>query len=61
MKLGNPTKHVSVPAVQVHELLEAVEENIGRALHEERPQESLEVLRSVFGILQAGPCPEAFL
>ena len=34
LKSGNPTKHVSITAVQAHELLEAVEEHIGRALHE---------------------------
>ena len=38
--------------MQVHELLEAVEEHIGRALHEEGPQETLEVLHSVVWILQ---------
>ena len=31
MKLGNPTKHVSIAAAQVHELLEAVQEHIGCA------------------------------
>ena len=53
LKPGNPTKHVSTPAVHVHELLEAVEENVRCSLHEERPQEALEVLHSVGWILQA--------
>ena len=52
LKSGNPTKHVSVAAMQVHELLKAVEEHIGRALHEEGPQETLEVLHSVVRVLQ---------
>ena len=52
LKSGYPTKHISIAAMQVHELLEAVEEHIGRALHEEGPQETLEVLYSVGWILQ---------
>ena len=32
--------------------LKAVEEHIGRALHEEGPQETLEVLNSVVRVLQ---------
>ena len=50
LKSGNPTKPVA--AMQVHELLKAVEEHIGRALHEEGPQETLEVLHSVVRVLQ---------
>ena len=50
---GNPTKHVSIPTVHVHELLEAVEKNVRCSLHEERPQEALEILHSVGRILQA--------
>ena len=53
MKPGNPTKHVPIAAVQLHELLEAVEEHIGCALHDERSQEALEVLHSVVQVLQA--------
>ena len=57
----NPTKHVSITALQVHELLEAVEEYIGCAVHDERPQETLEVLNSVVRVLQAiSICQEAF-
>ena len=50
---GNPTKHVSIPTVHIHELLEAVEKNVRCSLHEERPQEALEILHSVGRILQA--------
>ena len=50
---GNPTKHVSITTMQIHELLEAVKEHIGRALHEERPQETLEVLNSIVRALHA--------
>ena len=39
--------------MQVHELLEAVEEHIGCALHKEKSQEALEVLHSVVRVLQA--------
>ena len=53
LKLGNPTKHASIAAVQVHELLEAVGEHIGCALHAERPQEALEVLHSFVRVHQA--------
>ena len=52
LKSVNPTKHVSIAAMQVHELLEAVEKRIGRALHKEGPQETLEVLYSVVRVLQ---------
>ena len=52
LKSGNPTKQVSVAAMQVHELLETVEKHTGRALHEEGPQETLEVLHSVVRVLQ---------
>ena len=52
LKSGNPTKHVSITAMQVHELLETVKEHIGRALHEEGPQKTLEVLQCVVWVLQ---------
>ena len=39
--------------MQVHELLEAVEDQIGCALYEERPQETLEVLNSIVRVLHA--------
>ena len=53
MKAGNLTKHVHVAVVQVHELLEAAEEHIGCALHEETSQEALEVLHSVVRVIEA--------
>ena len=52
LQSGNPTKHVSVTAIQVHELLKAIEKHIGRTLHEEGPQETLEVLHSVVRVIQ---------
>ena len=52
LKPGNPTKHVSIPAVQVLELLETIKEHIGCTLHEERPLETLEVLHSVVRVFQ---------
>ena len=39
--------------MQVHELLEAAEENVGGSLHEGRPRETLEVLNSVVRVLEA--------
>ena len=39
--------HVSIPTVHIHELLEAVEKNVRCSLHEERPQEALEVLQAI--------------
>ena len=60
LKSGNPTEHVSIAAVQVHELLEAVEEDIGRALNKEGPQETLEVPDSVVRILQKISVEEPF-
>ena len=53
LETGNPAKHVSITVVQVHELLETVEEHIGCALHEDRPQETLEVLTSAVRVIQA--------
>ena len=50
LKHGNPTKHVSITAVQVHELLAAVEEHIGCALHEESGRRNLlQYLTPLFG------------
>ena len=39
--------------LQVYELLEAVEQHIGCTFYEERPQETLEALRSDVRVLQA--------
>ena len=61
LESGNPTKHVSITAVQAHELLEAVEEHIGRALHEEGPQETFEVLDSVVWVLQTFSIKKPFV
>ena len=47
--------------MQVHELLEAVEENVGCALHEERSQEALEVLHPVVRVLQAVSVKKPFV
>ena len=61
LKSGNPTKHVSIPAVQGHELLEAVGRNTLEALHEEGPQETLEVRDSVVWVLQTLSIKKPFM
>ena len=53
LKPCNPPKHVSVPAMQFHELLKAAEKHMGRTLYKQRPHIAPEVLTSAVRVLEA--------
>ena len=60
MEPSNPTKHVTMSAMQIHELLRAVQEDIGRTFDEKRFQETLEILDSVVEDLSGDLDQEVF-